>query len=195
MLHQFRGDPAAVRELAAEALTIAVEHRFAFWQAGATVLLGWATAASAAKETVSGATDGPAVLQQGIEAWRATGSATYRTYSLTLHADALRLCGRPEEALAALDQAEASIAETAERLCEPEMHRLRGELLRASAPIAPRRRSAAPRDGGRAECVLTPAPRPWASASSSESADATTKRGRWSRGRLRSVRVSETRRN
>ena len=95
VLHQFRGDPAAVREFAAEALAVAVEHRFAFWQAGATVLLGWAAAAG-------GGTDGTAVLEQGIEAWRATGSETYRAYYLGLLADARGRRGRPDDALAAL---------------------------------------------------------------------------------------------
>src|SRR5262249_5136888 len=38
MLYQFSGDHAAVTEFASESLAIAVEHRFAFWQAGATVL-------------------------------------------------------------------------------------------------------------------------------------------------------------
>ena len=139
MLHQFRGDPAAVRELAAEALAISVEHRFAFWQAGATVMLGWAAAASGANEAHGGKwrgaiSDGPAVLDRGSEAWHATGSLTYRTYSLTLLADALRRCGRPQEALAVLDKAERAMEETAERLCEPELHRLRGELLSDSRP-------------------------------------------------------------
>ena len=122
MLHQFREDPSAVREFAAEALAVSVEHRFAFWQAGATVLLGWAAAAD-------GAADGPAVLEQGIEAWRETGSATYRTYSLALLADALRRCGRPGDAQTALDEAERAMTETGERLYEPEIHRLHGGLL------------------------------------------------------------------
>jgi len=130
MLHQFRGDVAAVRELAAEALAVSVEHRFAFWQAGSTVLLGWATAAAGDGHT----TDGPEVLRQGIEAWRATGSMTYHTYSLTLLVDALLRSGRSRDALAAVEEAGRSIGVTAERLTEPELHRLRGELLRAESP-------------------------------------------------------------
>jgi predicted ATPase len=128
MFHQFRGDADMVRELAAEVLALSIEHRFAFWQAGATVLLGWATAAA------GDGSEGPSILQQGIEAWRATGSATYRTYSLTLLADALFRSGRLQDALAVVDEAERSINETAERLSEPELHRLRGELLREKSP-------------------------------------------------------------
>jgi ATP/maltotriose-dependent transcriptional regulator MalT len=129
MLHQLRGDPASVREFASESLTIAVEHRFAFWQAGATVMLGWASAAS-------GESEGATMVERGIEAWRATGTATYQCYSLTLLADAYRLHGRVNEALSALDKADRVMAETGERLYEAEAYRLRGELLSGNAPDA-----------------------------------------------------------
>jgi predicted ATPase len=127
MLHQFRSDPAAVREFAAEALAVAVEHRFAFWQAGATILLGWAA---------DGGADGVTLIEQGLDAWQATGSVTYRTYYLTLLADARARCGRADDALAALDEADRVSRATGERLAEPEAHRLRGELLadRAAGP-------------------------------------------------------------
>jgi predicted ATPase len=121
VLHQFRGDAATVREFASEALAVSVEHRLAFWQAGATVLLGWAAA-------VDGEVGGVAVLEQGIDAWRATGSVTYRTYSLSLLVDAKRRSGQISHALSVLDEAERAMAETGERLVEPEIHRLRGEL-------------------------------------------------------------------
>jgi predicted ATPase len=123
VLHQFRGDVMLVREVAAEALAIAIEHRFAFWQAGATVLLGWAAAAD-------GDPGGTTILQQGIDSWRATGSRTYWTYSLFLLADARKRSARTDEALASLDEAVRALNETGERLCEPEIHRIRGELLR-----------------------------------------------------------------
>ncbi len=128
VLHQFRGEPNAVREFASAALAVAVEHRFAFWQAGATVLLGWAEAASG--------TGGTALLEQGIESWRATGSGTYLAYFLALLADARARCGNVDAALAALDEADRVAVVTSERLYEPEVHRLRGELLAARAPEA-----------------------------------------------------------
>jgi tetratricopeptide (TPR) repeat protein len=127
VLHQFADEPAAVREFATEALAISVEHQFAFWQAGSTVLLGWVAAASRSR-------DGVELLKEGLDAWQATGSETYRAYYLGLLADAWFRCGRADEALAALDEAERVSRFTAERLFEPEVHRLRGELLRTSAP-------------------------------------------------------------
>jgi hypothetical protein len=127
VLHQFRGEPDAVREFAAEALAVSVEHRFAFWQAGATALLGWAGAA--------GGAEGTELLEQGIEAWRATGSGTYLAYFLGLLADARARRGNPDGALAALDEADRVAAVTGERLYEPEARRLRGEQLAARDPV------------------------------------------------------------
>jgi hypothetical protein len=49
---------------------------------------------------------------------------------LALLADALAANGHPEEGHASLDQAFAFLEETGERLCEPDLHRLRGKLLR-----------------------------------------------------------------
>ncbi|HSQ57130.1 MAG TPA: AAA family ATPase, partial [Gemmata sp.] len=121
VLHQFADNPAVVRESASEALAVAVEHQFAFWQAGATILLGWAAAATDSP-------DGIELLKEGIEAWRMTESETYRAYYLGLLADASFRCGRREEAIAALDEAEKVGRANGERLFEPEFHRLRGEL-------------------------------------------------------------------
>jgi len=133
VLNQFADRPAAVRECAAESLAVAVEHQFAFWQAGATVLLGWAAAAT-------GSRDGTELLREGLQAWRVTGSVTYCPYYLGLLADAEYRSGRPDAALAVLDEAEDAARATAERLFEPELYRLRGELLR-------------PRDPGEAEAA------------------------------------------
>ena len=127
MVHQLRGDVAAVRDCASEALAISVEHRFAFWQAGATVLLGWAAAASSSAE-------GADLLRQGIDAWRATGSETYWPYSLTLLADAHHRLGQADKALATLDEADRVVDQTGERLMEAEGYRLRGELLSPRSP-------------------------------------------------------------
>jgi predicted ATPase len=127
VLHQLRGDPAAVREFASESLSVAVEHRLAFWQAGATVLLGWAAAAA-------GAGDGTGLIEDGIGTWRATGSVTYRAYYLILLADARRRAGRTADALAALDEAERTMAATGERFCDSEARRVRAELSATGGP-------------------------------------------------------------
>src|SRR5438034_6556358 len=50
MLHQLRRDTRRTRECALMAGAIATEHGFSFWQAGASILSGWATAACGARE-------------------------------------------------------------------------------------------------------------------------------------------------
>ena len=120
MLAQLRGESPAVRELAGEGLAVSIENGFAFWQAGATVLLGWAAAADG--------DGGIELLEQGLAEWRATGSETYRTYYLGLLAEAYLRAGRVSEASAKLDEADALVVRTGERLYEAELHRLRGEV-------------------------------------------------------------------
>jgi predicted ATPase len=127
VLHQLADDHAAAREFATETMALAVEHQFAFWQAGATVLLGWVAAAAGSPEGID-------LLKEGLDAWAKTGSQTYRAYYLGLLADAAFRCGRDEEALAALDESERAARANGERLFEPEVLRLRGELLRSRSP-------------------------------------------------------------
>jgi predicted ATPase len=125
MLHQYRREAAVAREMAEAALAIATEQGFSFWSAGGTVLRGWALAAQGQ--------GGTAQLRQGLDAWRATGSDTYRTYYLALLAEALHKEGRTEEALAVLAEAQSLVRTTEEHFQEAELCRLEGEFLLASA--------------------------------------------------------------
>ena len=68
---------------------------------------------------------------------RATGAQSGRTLILTLLADVHLRRGTWEEGLSAVDEALTIIANTGERLCEAELHRLRGELLLARSPDDP----------------------------------------------------------
>jgi predicted ATPase len=123
MLHQCRREPEFVREHAEAAMAIAHEQGFSFWLAGARVLRGWSLAVEGK------VTKGVAELREGLAAWAATGSETYRTYYLGLLAEALARAGSPDEGLRALDEALALVERTGERLYEAELRRLRGELL------------------------------------------------------------------
>jgi predicted ATPase len=125
MLHQYRREVPITQERAEAALAIATEQGFSFWSAGGTVLRGWALAAQGA--------GGRAQLQQGLDAWQATGSLTYRTYYLALLTEALHHEGRTEEALSVLAEAHSLVRSTEERFHEAELHRLQGELLRTAA--------------------------------------------------------------
>jgi predicted ATPase len=123
MLYQCRRDPFAVLACANRSLAISAEQDFSFWQAGGTVLRGWALS-----ECGSG-TEGLALLRQGIEAWRATESVTYQTYYLALLAETLTKRGQTEQGLRVLGEALALAERTGERFCQAELHRLQGEFL------------------------------------------------------------------
>jgi predicted ATPase len=127
MLHQCRRDPVAVLACADRSLAISTEQGFSFWQAGGTVLRGWALS-----ECGSG-TEGLAVLRQGLEAWLATESVTYQTYYLALLAEALTKLGQTEEARKVLGNALALVEQTGERFFQAELHRLQGLLPAHSA--------------------------------------------------------------
>jgi predicted ATPase len=64
-----------------------------------------------------------------LTAFRVIGSRVYVPALLILLADAYRMARQPKAGLAHLAEAEKVIQESQERSTEPEMHRLRGELL------------------------------------------------------------------
>lgn len=67
---------------------------------------------------------------------RARGSFLYKPTWLMSLADALGKAGRPKEGLKQLEDAPHQIEITEERWAEPNMHRIRGELLRATGDLA-----------------------------------------------------------
>ena len=123
MLHQCRGDGRSALASADLALAIAADQGFSFWHAGGTVFRGWALSQNGTDPQAI------ALLEEGLEAWGTTGSVTYRTYFLSLLAEALERMGRVGDALEAIEEAIALAERTSEGLFEAELHRLRGQLL------------------------------------------------------------------
>jgi predicted ATPase len=101
---------------------ISSEHGFRFWLAGGTIIGGWALAAG------GDAHAGLSRLQHGLGEWKATGSTTYVTYFLALLADALWRQGYLHQAEQTVEEALRLAEYTDERMVEPELFRLRGEL-------------------------------------------------------------------
>jgi predicted ATPase len=77
---------------------------------------------------------GIAQILQGLSARGATGASLYRASHLALLAEAYRKAGQIEDGLRVLAEALVSIDTTGERLYEPELHRLKGELLLQRVP-------------------------------------------------------------
>jgi predicted ATPase len=70
-------------------------------------------------------------MSRGLDAWTGTGAEIFRPLFLYLLAEAYALTQDTRKGLAALDEAIATIERTKEYWVEPEVHRLRGELLLA----------------------------------------------------------------
>jgi predicted ATPase len=123
ILRQFRRDGPAVQGSAEALMAIATEYGFKFWLAGSQIMRGWALAEQARSAS------GIAELRQGLTAWVATGSTTYRTYYLALLAEALGREGQIEEGLGVVAESLTQLRRTGEAFYEAELHRLQGEFL------------------------------------------------------------------
>jgi adenylate cyclase len=122
MVFQLCRHEARARQCAEASAAISAEHGFPFWLAGGTIIGGWALAAGGDTHA------GLARLRQGLEAWNATGSVTYLTYFLGLLADSLLAQRDYEAAQAVVEEALALGERTDERMIEPELIRLRGQV-------------------------------------------------------------------
>jgi predicted ATPase len=123
VLRQFRGEAWTARETAESLIALAAEHGFTDFLAWATTLRGWAMAEQGCNE------EGIAQIREGLTAFRATGPEILRPYFLCLLAEARMDMGRLDDGLSALTEALAAADEHQNRNHEPEMHRLKGELL------------------------------------------------------------------
>ena len=125
LLRQFRRETRETQETAESVIALCAEHGFAALLALATILRGWAVAEQHRNE------EGIAQIQEGLAAYRATGSENCRPYSLSLLAEACMEAGRLGDGLSALTPTLGA-----------EMHRLKGELLlkqdQSNAPEAQR---------------------------------------------------------
>jgi serine/threonine protein kinase/tetratricopeptide (TPR) repeat protein len=122
-LHQYRGDVAMVKHHAERALEIAVAHDFAQWRAIGAMFRAWSMAALGNPE------EGRAQLTRGIEGFRRTGSELNLPHFLSLLADAHMRAGDPGAGLSVIEEAIAIATKNDDRCWEPELHRLKGELL------------------------------------------------------------------
>jgi DNA-binding winged helix-turn-helix (wHTH) protein/tetratricopeptide (TPR) repeat protein len=122
-LHQHRREPELARAHAEAAISLAARHGLPYQHAVGMVVAGWARCAAA------GVDSGLAEIVAGLEAHRQTGAAMERPYLLSLLADAYRVCGRPREGLAVLDEALALLAGGRGFFYQAEMLRLKAELM------------------------------------------------------------------
>ncbi|MGE3518177.1 MAG: AAA family ATPase [Vicinamibacterales bacterium] len=122
-LHQFLREPDGVRACLGKAIAISTEHGLGQYMSPALILRGWLLA------TGESPADGLARLRDAIEVWQRSGACYSQPRHLLLLAEACAAAGEPEAAATALADALAAADTSGERFFEPEIHRLRAELL------------------------------------------------------------------
>lgn len=124
-LHQFRQEPELALAQADEVIKLADDHNFAYWRAWGHVVRGWACAIA------EGSTAGLAKIETGLADYRGTGSGVMCPYFLGLQGETLIRLGRFGDGLAAIEEALELARDGQIGFYEPELYRLKAELLAA----------------------------------------------------------------
>ena len=125
--HHLLRDAPRILAMADEALRLAGEEGFAFWEPMVAVYRGWALT------TQGQADEGIASMRGGLARYRAAGNGCTQIHMMAALAEALWLAGLQDEALAVLAEAMATAKTTQEHFYEPELYRLKGQFLLAQA--------------------------------------------------------------
>ena len=96
---------------------------FQQWLAAGAIALGWVMAHQGDAE------QGDAQIEQVLSMYDAMGFGLFRTQYAAMRVDALRIAGRPEDALTVIDEGFTFVESTDERAFLPQLHWLRGELF------------------------------------------------------------------
>jgi DNA-binding winged helix-turn-helix (wHTH) protein/tetratricopeptide (TPR) repeat protein len=121
--HIFRCEPAIVLERAESATAFAHKHGFPYHAAQSAIMKGWALA------HLGHESDGVAQIEAGLAARKATGAEYPPAQFLGWLAEAYGKTGQECKGLRVLEGALATIHWAGDLLFEPELHRLKGELL------------------------------------------------------------------
>jgi predicted ATPase len=127
ILHHLRRKAPLTQTHAEAAMTLATDQEFPQQVVEAMPLRGWALAMSGQGE------EGIAQILQGLAAYGATRAIRDRPYYLALLVEASAQVDQITEGLEAVNEALATVAKSAVRWWEAELHRLKGELLLQSA--------------------------------------------------------------
>jgi predicted ATPase len=114
---------ADAKHYADEQITLATDHGFEFYLGLSTAVSGWSTIASGQ------ASDGLPLVEKGLAAIRATGAVFTIPNYLIMLAQVHAALGRPKEGLKHLASATELVEKNDERVWEPELHTVRGELM------------------------------------------------------------------
>jgi predicted ATPase len=131
-LHQYRREGRLAQEQAEADMALCREQGFSFFLAHGTIMHGWAVAAQGRRA------EGMTQMQQGMAALRTIGVGVLLPRDHTMLAEAYGESGQAEEGLRLLAEALTTADHQGMHLWEPELYRVKGELLlRQRAPDAP----------------------------------------------------------
>jgi predicted ATPase len=125
-----RLEPGSLLRYADVQLALTIEHGLGFFRATALVWRGWCLAALGSPD------EGIPLLTTGLAGWDEFGFKTWRPWVLTLLADACRLAGQHQVALAHIADARRLAVETKDQTTLAESLRLRGDMLLATGDPA-----------------------------------------------------------
>jgi class 3 adenylate cyclase/predicted ATPase len=121
--YQLRREGHTAQEHAQAAISLSTEQGFLHWKVYSALLHGWTLAQQGQGK------EGIEQMHQGLRAYRATGAEIWRPYWLALLAEAHGMIGQPEAGLTVLAEAMTFVETTGDRWYDPELNRLKGELL------------------------------------------------------------------
>lgn len=124
-VHQNRGERQQAQTLIDTAVNLASEKRLPLWAAWTTTIRAWIRSAQGEEITQ---------LRQALTALRATGTEGTITQCLVMLAEAYGNGGKANQGLITIAEAFAIIDQTDERICEAELHRLKGQFLLQQVP-------------------------------------------------------------
>jgi len=129
-VHQSRQDAAETLEHAEALQRLAAEQGLPIYLAGGSMLRGWSLAKQGQAEV------GLALIREGLATWHRRNPSS-RNQFLAVLAEVCGMGGKVEEGLAVLAEALQGVEDTGCCFYEPELHRLKGDLLLIRAPKNP----------------------------------------------------------
>jgi serine/threonine protein kinase/tetratricopeptide (TPR) repeat protein len=121
---QLRRDAPSVLRLTDESIALSREHLFRVWLGMSTLFRCWAVS------ELGQPREALALMLKGLEQWKLSGFRIGMPHNLAMLTEIHLKLGQVREAWTALNEALAFPTLTGERSYEPELYRLRGELLR-----------------------------------------------------------------
>jgi len=120
----FQRRPAGVAEQARVAIEFADEHLMPLWRAWSRVFLGWARVQQAEHD------EGLQDMRRGLDELDQVGAGRFQALVLGLYAEANSLAENHETARRAIKQAFESLVRTRDTAFEPDLYRMRADVLR-----------------------------------------------------------------